>query len=67
MSMSFPLCAKCGKPLSSHMWKGADHRFVCPNCGIETVGVVLGYDPVWRDGKVFCEKCYTYLRTYDAG
>jgi hypothetical protein len=54
----------------------------CPACQIETIlnhthcpkcnappqdHEVRNFDPVWRDGDVFCLKCGTRVRGYDAG
>lgn len=39
----------------------------CPKCGAEPKDQeVRNYDPIWRDGEVFCVKCGTKVRDYDA-
>lgn len=40
----------------------------CPKCGSEPKDQeVRNYDPIWKDGDVFCLKCETRVRSYDAG
>jgi hypothetical protein len=40
----------------------------CPKCGSEPKEhEVRNFDRVWRDGDVYCTKCNTYVRMYDAG
>lgn len=42
---------------------------VCPHCG-STDGScyeLRDYDPIWRDGKIFCKETGEFIRDYDAG
>ena len=40
----------------------------CKNCWAPPSDhEVKNYDPVWRDGDVYCKKCGTRVRGYDAG
>lgn len=29
--------------------------------------VLRNYDPIWRDGDIYCKECGEYVRGYDAG
>jgi uncharacterized Zn finger protein len=54
-------CDKCQK----------DFLFVhvhCPDCGSgPEEHEVRNFDEIWRDGDVYCNRCGTYVRMYDAG
>lgn len=39
----------------------------CPQCGRTDMLEVQNYDPVWRNGQVWCRRCNMYVRGYDAG
>jgi hypothetical protein len=40
----------------------------CPKCGAPPANQeVRNYDEIWRDGDVYCMKCNTRVRSYDAG
>jgi hypothetical protein len=39
---------------------------ICPDCG-STSMEVRNYDPMCRDGDVYCRACGAYVRMYDAG
>jgi hypothetical protein len=63
---------KENKPVSLGSDGGIGHMTFndtkCPKCGSEPEDHELrNYDPVWRDGDIYCKKCGTRVRTYDAG
>lgn len=40
----------------------------CPKCGsTPDKHEVRNYNPIWRDGDVYCMVCNTKVRDYDAG
>ena len=40
----------------------------CPTCGSDfRKWRVVDYNEIWRDGKVICSVCDTFIRDYDAG
>lgn len=40
----------------------------CPKCDSGPQDhEVRNYDMMWHDGDVYCVKCGTYVRSYDAG
>lgn len=39
----------------------------CPKCKSVDYLIVRNYDPIWRDGEVWCSECNEYVRSYDAG
>lgn len=74
-------CLAC-KAWSPHLVNVHRDPGWCPACQIETIlnhthcpkcnappqdHQVRNFDPMWRDGDVFCLKCGTRVRGYDAG
>ena len=40
----------------------------CPKCdSLPSEHEVREYDMMWHDGDVYCRKCGSYVRMYDAG
>lgn len=39
----------------------------CPKCEKTDRLEVRDYDPMWRDGEVWCGRCKVKVRLYDAG
>jgi uncharacterized Zn finger protein (UPF0148 family) len=38
----------------------------CPKCG-STHLELRDYSMVWRDGRIYCSTCGTFVRNYEAG
>lgn len=39
----------------------------CPDCGAPPSDwEIRNYDPMFRDGDIYCGKCGRYIRMYDA-
>lgn len=46
---------------------GYQYSANCPNCGAESkFHEVRDYSAMWHDGDVYCLKCGSYVRRYDA-
>lgn len=80
--MDNKLCSKCHDPESKadHLGvcpKPCDkcngrfyyaHHKHCPKCGSSPRDhEVRNYSMMWHEGDVYCIKCDTYVRDYDAG
>lgn len=68
-------CIDCGKGTYDRWcnkcrdWAGTfgPHKH-CPKCDSPPIKHELrNYDPMWHDGDVYCTKCGTRVRTWDAG
>lgn len=58
-----PFCEIC----KVEVWSLYTHKH-CPNCNASPKDQeVRNYDMMWHDGDVYCTKCDTYIRGYDAG
>jgi hypothetical protein len=63
--------------------EGPDGKRHCPKCNIDVIlgphyhcpkcdsspreHEIRNFDRIWRDGDVYCLKCGTFVRYYDAG
>ena len=43
------------------------NRNTCPQCFNDQHAKLRNYDPIWRDGEVYCTECNIKIRSYDAG
>lgn len=49
------------------VWSNYTHKH-CPNCNADpSTHVMKNYSMMWHEGDIYCGKCDTYVRGYDAG
>ena len=63
------ICPECGWcDLCQEQFAGVGPHAHCPKCKSPPADhEILNHDMAWHDGDVYCTKCNTYVRAYDAG
>ena len=55
-------CIKCNKECIIELHKH------CPKCDSPpSLHELRNYNMMWHDGDIYCVKCNTFVRNYDAG